>query len=534
MSASVPIYAPCDGGLILNSNKFALLERPGVATVLRNYEVAIKGGYRRINGYVAFGAGSATRPDGETPILGIHPYALGVVVCAGTDVFYSEDGVTWTQINKDTGEVGDTEGNLPGLPTLSRANQGLAEFVLARGTIDHATNPNGVLYIATGPNSVAHFHIDGTGGSRTFTFVELTIPTAGELLANHDHHLCVVDTTNAPNTVSISASDDYDNFTGGLSGDVVLPEKIIGIRSFRNDLYIFSENSINRLININDSATLEIVPVTGNIGCIDGKTIQEIGGDLLFLAPDGFRTIAGTARISDVELGSVSKDIQPLVNEIIEDKELYVFSSTVIRSKNQYRMFYIDSAGVGHGITGTLRVSDEGVLGYQWSELRDIGVHSVTSGFDDDGVEILYHGDEAGFVYLHDQGNDFDGSNIEYQYQSPDAHYGDLGLRKTLHYFNVSLELEGILALTVRVTFDFNSGQVAQPPSFVIDNTTSATLIGSFILGTDPLGVTATPLDRVSLMGSGSSVAFSFAGEDSNAPFIIHGYHIEIMPSGRK
>ena len=24
-----------------------------------------------------------------------------------------------------------------------------------------------------------------------------------------------------------------------------------------------------------------------NIGCLDGKSIQEIGGDLVFLAPDG-------------------------------------------------------------------------------------------------------------------------------------------------------------------------------------------------------------------------------------------------------
>ena len=42
---------------------------------------------------------------------------------------------------------------------------------------------------------------------------------------------------------------------------------------------------------------LVTVSHTENIGCVDGNTIQEIGGDLVFLAPDGLRTVAGTARI---------------------------------------------------------------------------------------------------------------------------------------------------------------------------------------------------------------------------------------------
>lgn len=55
MPASVPVYAPCRGGLLLNLNKFDLLDKPGAALVLRNYEVAIGGGYRRINGYAKYG-----------------------------------------------------------------------------------------------------------------------------------------------------------------------------------------------------------------------------------------------------------------------------------------------------------------------------------------------------------------------------------------------------------------------------------------------------------------------------------------------
>ena len=60
-----------------------------------------------------------------------------------------------------------------------------------------------------------------------------------------------------------------------------------------------------------------IKSITKNIGCVSGNSIQEIGGDLIFLAPDGLRTVAGTARIDDVELGSISRKILPLINNLL-------------------------------------------------------------------------------------------------------------------------------------------------------------------------------------------------------------------------
>ena len=76
---------------------------------------------------------------------------------------------------------------------------------------------------------------------------------------------------------------------------------------------------------------LQSVPVTKkNVGCLSGYSIQEIGGDLIFLAPDGLRTVAGTARIGDVELGTVSKAIQPLVTDLTESINSFIISSLVL------------------------------------------------------------------------------------------------------------------------------------------------------------------------------------------------------------
>lgn len=535
MAASVPSYAACEGGLVLDSNKFDLLRSPGAALRLRNFEVLLSGGYRRINGFSKFGGASSTQPSGSNdPILGVFPYALGVVAVVSDDVYYSEDGITWIQINKDTGEAGVTQGNLAAQTTLARSNAGQAQFILAKGTIDHATNPYGVLYIATGDDPVAHFHINGTGAGRTFTYTEQTTPAGGDYLEDHDHHLCIVDATNAPNEVYYSKTDDYDDFEGGTSGFIRLADRIVGIKSFREDLYIFCEDSIHKLININDPATQEIVQVTNRLGCISGQSIQEIGGDLIFLAPDGFRSIAATERNEDIERSSVSRGIQPLINSVVEEKDSYTFSSVVLREKNQYRFFYVNSSGEGNGFIGTLKRDSQGQKRFQWSEIRGIPAYSIESYFNDNGVEITYQGGYTGYVYLHDTGNNFDGSSIEAEYQSPDTDLGDLGLRKTVHYLNLSLTPEGIVSLTLSLTFDFRSTAVMQPANFTISIATAPAKYGTATYGNAKYGAIAEPLERIPLQGSGSSLAYKFYTNDTNPSYTIHGFHTEVFPSGRK
>ena len=153
-----------------------MLQQPGFATQLLNFEVDPDGGYRRISGYVPFGD---TQPEGNTPILGLYPYALGVVVCVNTSIYYSEDGTTWTQINKDTNHGGVTETQLSTLPVLDRPNQAQASFAIMKAPTAHSASKYGSLTIATGADKVAHFHIDGTGPSRLFSYEEISTPAAG-------------------------------------------------------------------------------------------------------------------------------------------------------------------------------------------------------------------------------------------------------------------------------------------------------------------------------------------------------------------
>ncbi len=534
MARSQPFTVACEGGLVTASNQVDLLRRPGVATELENFEVAIEGGYRRISGFTKFGEGSATQPTGgATTILGVFAYADGVIVTAGTNIYFSNDGATWLQINKLSAGGGDNYSTFTGKSATARTGQGQCQFVLFEGsTFDY-----GEVIIADGANKPWAFRMEGTGAlnTRTFFTEEITVDgTNGvKYITIHDHHLIAAGVENNLSTVYYSVYNDPNNFTGSGAGSVTISDQVQGIKGFRTDLIVFAENSIHKLININDSANIRIDPITESIGCLSGYSIQEIGGDLIFLAPDGLRTVAGTARIGDVELGTVSKAIQPIMREVAENINNFRITSIVLREKSQYRLFYsnVNAVAAGQkGIIGTLRPN-----GFEWSETKGLEVTEIGSGFDTDGVEKYYHGNNSGYVYIHDSGDDFDGTAILARYATPDYDYGDLGTLKTLHYLKVSIAAEGLVTPEVQVKFDYNSGDVPQPASnYSLGTVNPSSIFGSAVFGTNIFGASASPMLRTPLQGSGTSNNFTVITNDNKAPYRINGLYVDYIPSGRR
>ena len=535
MPASQPFTVACDGGLVKSANSIDLLRTPGVARELKNFEVSTEGGYRRINGFVKYGGSSAVQPTGGTAtILGVFPYADGVIVTAGTNIYFSNTGTSWLQINRSSvSGSGDNYTAFTGRSALARTGQTQCQFALFEG----ATFDYGQVIIADGANKLYAFRMEGTGALTTRTFFAEEITVTGtkhvKYITIHDHHLIAAGVEDNLNTVFYSVYNDATDFSGSGAGSVTISDQVEGIKGFREDLIVFAENSIHKLVNINDSSNIRIDPITENVGCLSGYSIQEIGGDLIFLAPDGLRTIAGTARIGDVELGTVSKEIQPLVTDLTESINSYIISSIVLREKSQYRLFYTDTTiqnSSQRGIIGTLRPN-----GFQWSETRGIEVTEIGSGFDQNGVEQYYHGDTDGYVHVHDSGNDFDGSNITARYATPDYDYGDLGTLKTLHYLKVSASAEGIVEPNVKVKFDYGSTDIPQPLElFDLGIINPPSLFGDALFNTNIFGGAESPLVRVALQGSGHSNNFTIISEDTKAPYTINGLYINFVPSGRR
>ena len=529
---SQPWGFSCKGGLNVNLNQLEMLSQPGFATRLRNFEVDPDGGYRRVDGFSEFGD---TRPNSDETNLGMAVYADGVVVCSGTGIFFSQDGTSWLQINRaSVSASGDNYSTFTGRSVAARTSQGRCSFALYEGTSDYRE-----LVICDGVNEPFLFQMTGTGGltSRTFFAKEITVsgtscPSVGE---KHDKHLVVAGASTAKNTIFYSGTNDIDDFTSTGSGSIVIEDAVVGLASFRSDLIIFCKNSIHKLVNINNSSTVAVVPITTNVGCVSGGSIQEIGGDLLFLSPDGIRTVAGTARIGDVELGSVSRQIQSLISDIAADSG-FIITSAVLRSKSQYRLFYsknTESPTVARGIIGTLTSN-----GFAWSETLGIQALGFVSDLDKDCIEQVYHGDKDGYIYNHLSGNAFSSAgsarDIDAVYQTPDFDFGDVGTRKTLKYARVSFSPEGAVEPSFRVRYDYEDPDIPQPEPFAVTTIALPAIFGTSAFNAVTFGATTDPMERITLEGSGNTCSFRITSEDQKSAYAVNGLYIDYMPSGRR
>jgi hypothetical protein len=590
------------GGLDLISSSHALFRTPGAATVLQNFESSTTGGYRRISGFEKLGTTSAVIPSGVSTdeMHGIKGYANGVFVAQGTNLYFSTTGTSYVQINKDTFTVGTgTVSISAGSPTVTgtattftvdftvgddikidgnfykvlsiasntsltldinadtpNTQNGLSYFIggiaassLAAATTIPRTNQtnlqfvnfestggqNGTLYFVDGVNKIGEFYIHDDG---TYHFEELTrsSPIGCSLIERYTERIIVSGQSANPSVVYYSGRLKPYDFEDSSAGFIDVGDIVTGIKVFRNSLIIFCKNSIYELTNLDSTPIIK--SVTKNIGCVSGNSIQEIGGDLIFLAPDGLRTVAGTARIDDVELSSISRKILPLVNEIINNFANYTISSMVIRERSQYRLFYYQSGQAvsgQKGIIGTFKYNSEGIPAFEWSQTKGLPVKFCTSDVNNDGTEVLYHTDETGYVYKHDTGNSFDGANVEAEFQTPDMDYGDNGLRKSLYKVKANIEPEGIQNdLNLRIRYDFENGDVPQPGNFLVGNLSSPSLFGTAVFGTSIFGTATLPSKSILVTGSGFSNNFKFFSNDTNAPYSVNGMFVSFIAGGRR
>ena len=398
----------------------------------------------------------------------------------------------------------------------------------------------GTLYITDGNNKIAEFQITTSAGSNVFHFetLERSSPINPKRCTIYAERLVVAGQSDSDSTVSYSTRLEPYNFTGSSAGSIDTGDVIVGIKVFRNTLVIFCKNSIFELTNLDSTPILK--SVTKNIGCVDGNTIQEIGGDLVFLAPDGLRTVAGTARIGDVEIGSISRKILPLINDLLDNIANYTIGSMVIRERSQYRLFYYQSgqaASGQKGIIGTFKFDSNGVPAFEWSQTKGMEIKRCTSALNTSNTEVQFGANESGYIYTLDSGNNFDGSNINARFQTPDMDYGDNGLRKSLYAVKTNIEPEGTNNnLKLRIRYDFESTEVPQPADFNVGNLSSAAIFGasSSVFGTSVFGAVVLPSKRVIVTGSGFSNNFKFSTDDTDASYSVNGMFVSFIAGGRR
>ena len=349
-------------------------------------------------------------------------------------------------------------------------------------------------------------------------------------IASFKNHMFYAGMSTNKQEVVFSAPFREDSLTVSVgAGSFKVDDEITGLKVFRDNLFIFCETRIFKLSGTSE-ATFAVSDVTRNIGCINGDTIQEFAGDLIFLGPDGLRTVAGTARIGDVELGTISSSVQSIFNDNVANAT--EFDSLVITDKTQYRIFFTKST-VGESQTKGIICVLKGTK-FEFSEI--VGVRpSCTDSFVSQGNVIVLHGAYAtGHIFRQEQGNTFDGTTILGRYRSPDLTFNDPGIRKHMQRVIVNYQPEAAVDADLFVRYDYEDKDAPRPAAYPLDSTDVVAIYGTSVYGTPTYGGASQPLVRQAVEGSGFAVALRVNDGGATAPYSLKGFQLEYQLGARR
>ena len=568
-----PFSFNCEGGLVLNQSTFIM--QPGQALELTNFEPDVEGGYRRINGFKPYVIQEVpvTALSSE-PILMSALFHNYIVAARGEKIFSSASTTLSQKILVGTAMTGSGTINAKSTTSFSSSGTIYIDSEIFTYTGITATTFTGVTRAASSTTAAAHaanvvvseswterdtgrsaaakykferFNFDGSdkfivvdqdnvptvfNTSMAATDVSTSSVTGAKHVAAFKNHMFYSGMSSTPQEVVFSKPFDEDDFTSADgAGSIKVDDTIVGLKVFREDLFIFCENRIFKLSGTS-STNFAVAPVTRNIGCVNGDTIQEFAGDLIFLGPDGLRTIAGTARIGDVELGTISSNVQTLFRENLGDSGS--FTSLVIPDKTQYRIFFSKDGGAEKATIGVICV----LKGQTFEFSKTKGIRpACTDSVVESGNVIPIHGGFDGFIYRQDQGDTFNGTLVQAKYRSPDLTFGDPGIRKHMQRVNINYAPESTIDADMFVRYDYEDANSTRPAAYALDSLNVGGVYGATATtyGVASYGGPSQPIVRKSVEGSGFAVALRVEdGATSTGPYSLKGFQMEFQLGARR
>ena len=584
LSRVQPTAFVCEGGLIANRSTFIM--QPGQALQLENFEPDIEGGYKRIRGYQRHVRHVVPQTSSsDEAVLLTTTFAGKVIAARGEKIFSTAttslgtgasnaitadatmSGAGVITVISTTGfsssgtlQIDDEQFTYTGITstTFTGVTRATNSTTAAAHTPSSDTNRTVVSESWTerdsgrtsaGKYSLERFNfdgndklilVDGTNAPVVFntslstTDVSASSVAGASIVTSFREHMFYAGMSSTPQEVVFSQPFDEDAFSSGSgAGSFKVDDTVVGLKVFRDSLFVFCENRIFKLTG-SSSANFVVTPVTRDIGCINGKTIQEFAGDLIFLGPDGLRTVAGTARIGDVELGTISSNVQSLFDENIANAT--AFNSIVIPEKTQYRLFFSKDAGsesLTEGIICVLKGGSGGQQSYEYSRIKGIKP-ACTDTFITAGDVLALHGGFDGYVYRQEEGSTFDGTAINGKYRSPDLTFDDPGIRKHMQKVIINYKPESTINANLFVRYDYESAESARPASYPLNSEDIAGIYGISTYGNPTYGGPSQPLLRQSVEGSGFAVALRVNDNGSTPAYSLKGFQLEYQLGARR
>lgn len=323
--------------------------------------------------------------------------------------------------------------------------------------------------------------------------------------------------------------DENDFSPGNGAGSLQLPSEITGLKVFRDKLIIFTLSSIHQITGSSLSDFTQTV-ISRDLGCTIRDSIQEVGGDILFMGPDGLRFLGATARIGDFNLALASRNIQDDMTDFVTNYSH--FASLVVRGKSQYRIMGFTAnapSSTTGGYIGT-QFTDQEAGGFSWGHTEGIKAYRASS-VSIGSSEVLQFVGETGYVYTLDSGNTFDGATINANFYTPFMPITDPRVRKTLYKATTYYDPEGNVGGNLTFKYDFQRPGVVQP----LSGGGSFSVFGAAIFGEVEYG--GDPETVIETQATGSFFTVSLQYEFTTAgdpPFVVDTAILEFAQNDRK
>lgn len=272
----------------------------------------------------------------------------------------------------------------------------------------------------------------------------------------HKRHLFFAFPGGSLQNSSIGDPYEWSPITG--AGEIAIGEEITGlVRNGTRTMTIFGRNTVAVLYGA-DTTTWDLDVLTEEAGAV-AYTGQLIGNPI-YLDDIGLRDLSTTQNFGDFQLGTLSRNIEPVFKSK-KDGGLTPVGSCRVKSKDHYRIFYSDGSGIsmhlGHG-------EPEFML----FELDHV-VTCITAGEDASGNEQIFFGSTDGFVYQLDAGTSFDGENIDAFFRLPFYHCGQPNQHK--QFRKAEVEISAAPTSNISVLADYSYSRITEPPTMPQDFT---------------------------------------------------------------
>ena len=211
------------------------------------------------------------------------------------------------------------------------------------------------------------------------------------------------------------------DFTGGSSGSINVSkawpngfDKVVAIAAHNGFLVVFGENNTLIYSGAESPATMAIQDTIPGVGCVDRKSVQNIGTDLLFLTQTGLRSLGRAIQEKSLPIADLSRNIkQELIANTLAKT---VPVSTVYSPENYFYLLCFPDLNLVYcfDIRGTLENGAYRVT--RWPSVDFKSFHRDRNG-------DIYIGTTAGVGTYN---NYFDnGSVYRFRYFSPGLSFGD-------------------------------------------------------------------------------------------------------------